>query len=49
VAVQVADGADWFSEDLEFPGGFDHCLILWFNLVLLRAQVLNVKLNLNPI
>jgi hypothetical protein len=38
VAVQVADGADGFHEDLEFSGGFDHCLILWFNLVLLRAH-----------
>jgi len=38
VAVQVADGADGFHENLEFAGGFDHCLILWFNLVLLRAH-----------
>jgi hypothetical protein len=38
VAVQVADGADRFYENLEFAGSFDHLLILRFNLVLLSAH-----------
>ena len=33
VAVQVADGADGFGENLKFAGGSDHCLLLWLTLV----------------
>jgi len=28
VAIQVAEGANWFNENLEFTGRFDHFLIL---------------------
>jgi hypothetical protein len=38
LAVQVADGADGFGENLKFAGGSDHCLILRLTIVLLRAH-----------